>query len=96
MVLPAILRTNRERILELAARHGATEVRVFGSFARGQERAGSDVDFLVRATARTSPWFPAGLVLDLEELLGRRVDVLTEAAIHPRIREAVLRDAEPL
>ena len=74
MVLPALIAEKRDAILSLAVRHGAADVRIFGSFARGEARADSDVDFLVRAGERTSPWFPSGLILDLEQLLGRRVD----------------------
>ena len=96
MVLPASIAEKRDEILRLAARHGAADVRIFGSFARGDARADSDVDILVRAADRTSPWFPSGLILDLEALLGRRVDVVTEGALHPRLRAQVLAEAVAL
>ncbi len=86
----------RESILRLAQQHGVTEVRVFGSFARGEQRADSDMDFLIKAGPDTPPWFPGGLVVDLEELLGRPVDVVTEDALHPLLRDRILREAVPL
>ncbi|XHX78533.1 MAG: nucleotidyltransferase family protein [Stenomitos frigidus ULC029] len=89
-----LLRHNREEILKIAAKHGAFNVRVFGSVARGEATHQSDVDFLVDyALDQISAWFPAGLVLDLEQLLGRKVDVATELALKERIREQVLREA---
>lgn len=69
-----ILATHRDAILAIAKRHGARDVRVFGSFARGEATETSDVDLLVSTTDHTSPWFPAGFKLELEELLARRVD----------------------
>jgi len=93
MVLPTLIAEKREAILHLAERHGAADVRIFGSFARGEARADSDVDFLVRAGERTSPWFPSGLILDLEQLLGRRVDIVTERGLHPQLRARVLAEA---
>jgi predicted nucleotidyltransferase len=63
---------------------------------RGEERPDSDIDLLVEAGPETSPWFPAGLILELEALLGRRVDVVTEAGLRSELRESVLQDARPL
>jgi uncharacterized protein len=91
-----VLSQNREQILRLAAKHGAGNVRVFGSFARGEPRADSDIDFLVEPGARVTPFFPGGLLWDLEQLLCRRVDVLTPDALHWYIRDRVLREATPL
>ncbi len=96
MGIEELLRSKREEILRIAERHGASQVRVFGSVARGEARLDSDVDFLVKAGAHTSPWFPAGLILDLEELLGRKVDVLTEGALHWYLRDRILTEAVPL
>jgi predicted nucleotidyltransferase len=94
---PAELLTNkREEILRIAARHGATNVRVFGSVARGESGPDSDVDFLVDAGPNRSAFFPAGLLADLEEALGCKVDVLTENSLHWYIRDRVLREARPL
>jgi predicted nucleotidyltransferase len=96
MGIEDLLRDKREEILEIVKRHGADQVRVFGSIARGEARADSDVDLLVRTGPKTSAWFPAGLVLDLEALLGRKVDVLTEKALHWYIRDRILAEAVPL
>ncbi|KKJ00106.1 nucleotidyltransferase family protein [Prochlorothrix hollandica] len=93
----AILRERRAEILAIAAHHGADQVRVFGSVARGEEGPESDVDFLVSYDPeRVTPWFPGGLLMDWEELLGCRVDVLTEEGISPLIRERVLAEAKLL
>jgi len=91
-----LVRAKREEIQKIAAKHGALNIRVFGSVARGSERPSSDVDFLVDVEPVTSSWFPAGLVLDLENLLGRRVDVVTERGLNPLIREEVLQEAVPV
>ena len=86
----------REEILRLAAKHGATNVRVFGSVARGEAGPDSDVDFLVDVGPVHSSWFPGGLLANLEDLLGCRVDVVTETALHWYIRDQVLNEALPL
>jgi predicted nucleotidyltransferase len=86
----------RDAILAIAARHGVQRVRVFGSFARGDAGEHSDVDFLIEAGPRTPPWFPGGLLVDLEEELGRRVDIAEESTLDPIIRDRVLREAIPL
>ncbi len=92
-----LLKSRREEILNIAAKHGAFNVRVFGSVARGEANAQSDIDLLVDYSLdKISAWFPAGLVLDLEKLLGRKVDVATEPALKQRIREQVLKEAVPL
>ena len=96
MGIEEILGERRGDILQIAARHGARNVRVFGSVARGEAGADSDLDLLVDAGPERSAFFPAGLVADLEECLGRRVDVLTEGALHRYIRDQVLREAVPL
>jgi uncharacterized protein len=96
MGIEDILRNRREEILDIARRHGVESVRVFGSVARGEAGVDSDIDLLVQPGPHTSPWFPAGMILDLEELLGRRVDVLTEGALHWYIRDQVLSEAIPL
>ena len=92
-----LLQKKRDEILAIAAKHGAFNVRVFGSVVRGEADEKSDIDFLVDYSLdKISPWFPAGLVLDLEKLLQRKVDVATEDALKDRIRERVLREAKPL
>jgi hypothetical protein len=90
------IRAKREEILGIAARHGVKRVRVFGSAARGEAGAGSDIDFLIEVEGPTTPWFPGGLVADLEKLLGRRVDVVEPESLSGPFRDNVLRDAVPL
>jgi uncharacterized protein len=91
-----LVRAKREEIQRIAAQHGARNIRVFGSMARGDARPDSDVDFLIDAETVTSSWFPAGLVQDLEGLLGRRVEVVTERGLNHLIRDQVLREAVPV
>jgi predicted nucleotidyltransferase len=91
-LLPSILARRRE-ILEIAERHGANNVRVFGSVARHEAGADSDIDFLVDVAPNPSPWFPVRLIRDLQTLLDRRVEVVTERALHPRLRDRILREA---
>ena len=86
----------RDEILRIAAKHGARNIRVFGSVARGEANPESDVDLLVDVGPTTSSWFPAGLILDLEELLGRPVEIVTERGLSPYLRDRVLREAIPL
>ncbi|HEY3291748.1 MAG TPA: nucleotidyltransferase family protein [Anaerolineae bacterium] len=87
------LGVRREEILRIARKHGATNVRVFGSFARGDQQPDSDVDFLVDAGPVVTPFFPGGLIEDLEALLHRQVDVVETVAVHKLIRERVYREA---
>jgi uncharacterized protein len=91
-----LVKSNRAQILQLARRHGVTGVRVFGSMARGDAGPKSDVDLLVEVGPALSPWFPGGLVADLEELLGRRVQVITERGLDELLRSRVLEEAVPL
>jgi len=96
MQVEELVRMKRAEILRIAARHGARNVRMFGSAARGEAREGSDIDLVVDAEPKTSPWFPAGLILDLEELLGLKVDVVTEESIYWLLRRRILKEAVPL
>jgi predicted nucleotidyltransferase len=96
VTLRQLLSEKREDIRRIGARHGVHNIRVFGSVARGDARPGSDIDLLIDAGPNTSAWFPAGLILELEELLGRRVEVVTEKALNPDLRDQVLREAVPL
>lgn len=91
-----MLHEKRTRILELARQHGVTSVRVFGSVVRDQDRAASDIDLLVTVGTETTPWFPAGLILDLQALLGRRVEIVTDRGLNPAMRDAVLAEAVPI
>ena len=88
--------SRREQILHVARRHGVTRVRVFGSMARGDAGPQSDIDLLIDVGAEPSPWFPGGFVADLEELLGRRVQVVTEHGLDALLRDRVLQEAEPI
>lgn len=89
-----LLQDKREEIMAIAAKHGAYNVRIFGSVARNEASSDSDIDFLVDYSLDDiSPWFPAGLKLDLEKLLDRQVDIATEGALKERIRERVLNEA---
>jgi predicted nucleotidyltransferase len=72
-----------------------TAIRVFGSFARGEATENSDLDLLIESEGARTPFFPRGFILDLEEELGRRVDVATEASLHPLIRRSILQEAAP-
>ena len=91
-----LLKQKRDDIQRVATKHGAYNIRVFGSVARGEARPDSDIDLLIEKGPTTSSWFPAGLVLDLEEMLGRRVEIVTETALNPDLRERVHREAIPL
>jgi predicted nucleotidyltransferase len=90
------LQAKREEILRAAARHGASNVRIFGSVARGEAGSESDVDVLVDLEPGRSLLDHAALLLELEELLGCPVDVVTERGLRARFRERVLREAVPL
>jgi uncharacterized protein len=96
MVNKELLYQKREDIRRIAAKHGATNIRVFGSVARDQAKPDSDLDLLIDAGPNTSSWFPAGLILDLENLLGCRVEVVTEKGLNPQIRESVVSEAIPI
>jgi len=86
----------REEILQLAASHGAYNVRLFGSVIRGEADEKSDIDFLVDFEPGRSLFDWGGLLEDLKDLLGCPVDVATEKALKARIRERVLQEAQPL
>jgi hypothetical protein len=96
MGVEELLETKREGILRLAAQHGAKNVRIFGSAARGEAEASSDIDFLVEMEDGRSLLDLVGLWQDLEELLGRRVDVVEPEGLHWYIRDRVLEEAVPL
>ncbi len=87
------IREKREAIIRIAARHGATEVRLIGSVARGEARPDSDVDLLVTWSEGASLLDQAALMLELENLLGRKVDIASDGWVKPSIREPVYRDA---
>ncbi|MDR4509522.1 MAG: nucleotidyltransferase domain-containing protein [Candidatus Brocadiaceae bacterium] len=80
-------------INQIAARHGACDIRLFGSVSGGEDKEESDVDILVKTNEKRSPWFPGGLIADLEELLGKQVEVVTEKGLNKLITEEVLNEA---
>jgi uncharacterized protein len=96
MEIEQLLKEKREEILQIALRHGAKNIRLFGSVARGEAGESSDIDILIEVGENPSPWFPGGLMADLEELLGRRVHIVTVGALHAYIRDRVLQEAVPL
>ena len=94
MSLKEIIKEKREEIINIADQHGAFNLRLFGSVARGEETEQSDIDFLIDYDLdKISSWFPSGLVEDLETLLKRRVDVVTINSLHYLIRDKVLSEA---
>jgi predicted nucleotidyltransferase len=90
------LQSRRDEILRVAALYGARNMRVFGSVARGEAGPDSDLDFLVDLEPGRSLFDLGGLLMDLQSLLGRRVDIVTESGLRARIRDRVLREAIPL
>ena len=96
MSLQELVQARREDILRTASQHGAYNVRVFGSVARGEDDEKSDIDFLIDMEDGRSLLDLGGLLIDLEELLGCRVDVITEKGLKERIRDRVLQEAIPL
>ena len=91
-----VLIEKREEILRIAARHGASDVRIFGSVVRDEDDESSDVDFLVKLDKNRSLMDHAALVMEMEDLLCRPVDVVTESGLKERIRGRVLSEAVPL
>ena len=96
MDIDQLLQEKREAILQLAAKHGARNVRVFGSAARQEADEQSDIDFLVEMEPGRSLLDMGGLLMDLRELLGREVDVVSERGLKPRIRDRILQEAVAL
>lgn len=90
------IQMHRDQILEIAARNGAHNVRIFGSVARGDAGPASDIDFLVEMEAGRSLFDLAGLLMDLQEALNCEIDIVTEKGLNPRIRQRVMDEAIPL
>lgn len=89
----SLIERHRQQILALATARGIKNVRLFGSMARDEVTASSDVDFLVELPPGLSGFVLGGFLMDMQDLLKRKVDVVTEASLHPKIREKVLRQA---
>ncbi len=96
MPIDTLITSRREDIRRIAARHGARNIRIFGSRARGDADERSDVDFLVDLEPGRSLFDLGGLQFDLERLLGCDVDVVTEKGLRNRIRSRVVEEAVPL
>lgn len=94
--LNRLIQTQRDQILRIAGKYGARKLRIFGSVACGQSNSQSDVDILVEFDAKSSLLDHVALMQDLEDLLGRRVDIVNEKALHWYIRDRVLKEARPL
>ena len=93
MKMDEVVLPNRDKILQLAEQYGARRVRVFGSVARRQDDAGSDIDFLVDMEPGRSLFDLGGLLVDLEKLLNSKVDVVTERGLKDRIRDRVVHES---
>jgi predicted nucleotidyltransferase len=91
-----LLKDKRKDILRIAARYGARNVRIFGSIVRGEATIDSDVDFLVNMEPGRSLFDLGGMLMDLQDLLDCKVDVVTEKGLRARIRDSVLKEAVPL
>ncbi len=92
--LKKLVQEKREEILYIAAKHGAYNLRLFGSVARGEEKDTSDIDFLIDYDLnKISAWFPGGLIQELEALLNRKVDIVTTKSLHNFIRDKVSKEA---
>jgi len=96
MTTRELVDNKRDAIRAIAEKHGARELRIFGSVARGESRPDSDIDFLVTFDKGRSLLDHASLLLDLQDLLGLSVDVVAEGGINPRMRDRILKEAVPL
>lgn len=96
MITKQTLRERRDAILEIARRYGAHDVRVFGSVARGDAGENSDLDLIVRFEPGRTLFDHGGLIMDLQELLGEKVDVISEGGMRERFRIHVMKDLVPL
>lgn len=96
MMLREVLKKRREEILCIARKHGATRIQIIGSVARGEERPESDVDFLVDMESGRSLLDHAALTLELQQTLGKKVDIATTQGLRERVRNKILKEAIPL
>jgi uncharacterized protein len=92
-MIPEDINKKREDIIRIARSHGVLTVRLFGSFARGDSHTSSDIDLLITVGPNHSRWFPGGLVADLEDLIGRRVDVVEEEALSSDVKNKIIRES---
>lgn len=96
MEIDQLLKEKREEILKIALRHGAKNIRVFGSVARGDAGESSDIDLLVDMEPGRSLLDRSELIADLQDLFGRKVDVVTEQGIYWLLKRRILKEAQPL
>jgi uncharacterized protein len=96
MEIKKLLEEKRNEVMDLAARHGARDLRIFGSVARDESGPESDVDLLVKMEEGRSLFDLSALVLDLRELLGVKVDVVSEDGLYWLLRRRILKEARPL
>lgn len=96
MALANFLQNKRNEILAISKKHGAFNLRIFGSVVRGEYDDLSDIDILVDVVTGTSLFDLGGLSVELENLLGRKVDIVTERGLRTRIRDKILKEAKPL
>jgi len=96
MGIPEIIQDRKEQILALAAKYGASNVRIFGSVANGTADEKSDIDFLIDMEKGRSLFDLGGLLMELQELFNRKVDVVTENGLHWYIKERIISEAKPL
>ena len=96
MGIDELIGQKRQQILKLAAKYGASRVRVFGSVANGTADENSDIDFLVDLEEGRSLFDLGGMLMDLQDLLQHKVDIVTEKALHWYIRDRILQEARPL
>ena len=94
--MDTLIETYRDQILRLAKQRGVRRIKIFGSMATGQATPASDVDFLVEMENGVSAFALGGLLCDLEDLLGRRVDMTTPNSLHPAIRSKILSETVEL
>lgn len=91
-----MIEAHREALRALARSHGVRSIKVFGSMARDDADASSDVDLLVETAPDTSGFALGALLMDAQDILGRRLDVVTEKSLYPLMRDRILREAQPL
>ncbi len=96
MTIKTLLKEKRQEILRIAQEYGARSIRLFGSAARGDDMPDSDIDFLVEMEDGRSLFDIGGMQMDLQDLLGRKVDIVTEKGMRPRIRDRVSKEAVSL
>lgn len=90
------IRQNKQAILNIARTHGLLNVRIFGSVARGEDTPSSDIDFLVDLETGRSLLDIGGALIQLEQLLGRKVDIVTERGLHWYLRDKILKEAQAI